>query len=319
MPDCLTDTPRILQGLTLGLQSGALYAVIAIGYTLVYGVLELLNFAHSEIFMSGAFAAAFVGATFLVDGAPPTGGNQFLALAAALLAAMAVGGLIAVLMERVAYRPLRKSGAPRLAALIAAIGVFLIISNAVRIRYGANALRFPNLLPSENVFRIGPAQNVVINNKMLLVIVSAIILLAFLDFFVNKTRVGKGIRAVAQDAETAGLMGVNIDRIVAITFLVGGILGGAAGMLQGLVFGSVRFNMGFIPGLKAFTAAVLGGIGNIRGAMLGGILLGLIENLGTLCIPDGARWKDAMAFMILVLVLMVRPTGILGAKAAERA
>jgi branched-chain amino acid transport system permease protein len=317
LPDCLTDTPRIVQGLVLGLQSGALYAVIAIGYTLVYGVLELLNFAHSEIFMSGAFAATFVGANFIDEaGVAPTGGRMVIALAAALLAAMAISGLIAVLMERVAYRPLRKSGAPRLAALIAAIGVFLIISNAVRIRYGANALRYPNLLETQPVFRIG---NVVVTNKTIIVIIAAIILLAFLDFFVEKTKVGKGIRAVAQDAETAGLMGVNIDRIVAITFLVGGILGGAAGMLQGLVFGSVRFNMGFIPGLKAFTAAVLGGIGNIRGAMLGGVLLGLFENLGTLCITDGTRWKDALAFIVLVLVLMIRPTGIMGAKVAERA
>ena len=317
MPDCLTDTPRILQGLALGLQSGALYAVIAIGYTLVYGVLELLNFAHSEIFMTGAFAAAFVGGTFLGEnGAAPSGGQAVLALAAALVGAMVVAGLIAVLMERVAYRPLRKSGAPRLAALIAAIGVSLLISNAARIRYGANALSFPNLLPGQQVFAIG---NVQVNNKMVLTIVAAILLLAFLDFFVNKTKTGKGIRAVAQDAETAGLMGVNIDRIIAITFLVGGLLGGAAGMLQGLVFGSVRFNMGFIPGLKAFTAAVLGGIGNIRGAMLGGILLGLFENLGTLCIPNGVRWKDALAFLVLVLVLMVRPTGILGQKVAERA
>ena len=317
MPDCLTDTPRIVQGLILGLQSGALYAVIAIGYTLVYGVLELLNFAHSEIFMTGAFAAAFVGGSFLDEaGAAPTGGQAVIALVAALGGAMAAAGLIAVLMERVAYRPLRKSGAPRLAALIAAIGVFLIISNAMRIRYGANALQFPDLLPSRQVFAIG---NVQVNNKAILVVVAAIALLAFLDFFVEKTKTGKGIRAVAQDAETAGLMGVNIDRIVAITFLVGGILGGAAGMLQGLVFGSVRFNMGFIPGLKAFTAAVLGGIGNIRGAMLGGVLLGLFENLGTLCIPNGVRWKDALAFVVLVLVLMIRPTGILGQKVAERA
>ena len=317
MPDCLTDTPRILQGLTLGLQSGALYAVIAIGYTLVYGVLELLNFAHSEIFMSGAFASAFVGANFLgEDGASPTGSRMVLALAVSLVAAMVLAGLIAVLMERVAYRPLRKSGAPRLAALIAAIGVSLVISNAARVRYGANAQQFPELMQTEALFKMG---NVAVTNKIVLVIVSAILLLAFLDFFVNKTKTGKGIRAVAQDAETAGLMGVNIDRIIAITFLVGGLLGGAAGMLQGLVFGSVRFNMGFIPGLKAFTAAVLGGIGNIRGAMLGGILLGLFENLGTLCIPDGVRWKDALAFLVLVLVLMIRPTGILGQKVAERA
>ena len=322
MPDCLTDTPRILQGLTLGLQSGALYAVIAIGYTLVYGVLELLNFAHSEIFMTGSFAAAFVGSRFLgEDSSSPSGGEAVLALAAALGAAMVVAGLIAVLMERVAYRPLRKSGAPRLAALIAAIGVSLIISNAARIRYGANALQFPDLLRSVKLFDFGflGAPSVEVSNKTVLTIVAAIVLLAFLDFFVNKTKTGKGIRAVAQDAETAGLMGVNIDRIIAITFLVGGILGGAAGMLQGLVFGSVRFNMGFIPGLKAFTAAVLGGIGNIRGAMLGGILLGLFENLGTLCIPNGVRWKDALAFIVLVLVLMVRPTGILGQKVAERA
>jgi branched-chain amino acid transport system permease protein len=318
----LTEAPRILQGLTLGLQSGALYAVIAIGYTLVYGVLELLNFAHSEIFTTGAFAATFVGAAFLSEeGGAPTGGAAILAIALALVAAMVAAGIIAVLMERVAYRPLRKSGAPRLAALIAAIGVSLIISNAMRIRYGANALQFPNLMPSAKVFDLGfiGVPQVQVSNKMLLTIVAAIILLTFLDFFVNKTRTGKGIRAVAQDAETAGLMGVNIDRIIAITFLVGGLLGGAAGMLQGLVFGSVRFNMGFIPGLKAFTAAVLGGIGNIRGAMLGGILLGLFENLGTICIPDGVRWKDALAFLVLVLVLMIRPTGILGEKVAERA
>ena len=317
LPDCLTNTSSILQGLTLGLQSGALYAVIAIGYTLVYGVLELLNFAHSEIFMSGAFAATFVGNHFLgEDGATPTGGRAVLVIAASLIAAMVIAGLIAVLMERVAYRPLRKSGAPRLAALIAAIGVSLIISNAARIRYGADAQSFPALMKSQQMFSVGTVQ---VNNKMVLTVVAAIFLLAFLDFFVNLTKTGKGIRAVAQDAETAGLMGVNIDRIIAITFLVGGLLGGAAGMLQGLVFGSIRFNMGFIPGLKAFTAAVLGGIGNIRGAMLGGILLGLFENLGTICIPDGVRWKDALAFIVLVLVLMIRPTGILGQKVAERA
>ncbi len=316
MPDCLTNTVGITQGVVLGLQSGALYAVIAIGYTLVYGVLELLNFAHSEIFMTGGYAAAFVGGAFLAERGPQTGAGLVLAFLAALIPAMLMGGLVAVLMERVAYRPLRKAGAPRLAALIAAIGVSLVLSNAARIRYGANATQFPNLLETRQVFSIGVVQ---VNNKIILTIVAAVILLGFLDFFVNKTKTGKGIRAVAQDAETAGLMGVNIDRIIAITFLVGGLLGGAAGMLQGLVFGSVRFNMGFIPGLKAFTAAVLGGIGNIRGAMLGGILLGLLENLGTLCIPNGARWKDVFAFTVLVLVLMIRPTGILGQKAAERA
>ena len=316
MPDCLTDTSGIVQAIVLGLQSGALYAVIAIGYTLVYGVLELLNFAHSEIFMTGAFAATFVGAWWLGDKGPQTGGALVVAFLWALIPAMLLAALIAVMMERVAYRPLRKGGAPRLAALISAIGVSLVISNAARIRYGANAIGFPNIMQSTPVFTVA---GVPVTNKVLLTIVAAIILLAGLDWFVNHTKTGKGIRAVAQDAETAGLMGVNIDRIIAITFLIGGLLGGAAGMLQGLVFGSVRFNMGFIPGLKAFTAAVLGGIGSLRGAMLGGILLGLFENFAALCVPNGARWKDVLAFIVLVVVLMVRPTGILGAKVAERA
>ena len=316
MPDCLTNTTGIIQAIVLGLQSGALYAVIAIGYTLVYGVLELLNFAHSEIFMTGAFAATFSGAAYIGERGAQAGLNLVIGFLVMLIPAMVLAGLVAVLMERVAYRPLRKSGAPRLAALISAIGVSLVISNAARIRYGANAIGFPNIMQSREVFSIA---NVTVTNKVMLVVAAAIVLLVGLDLFVNHTKTGKGIRAVAQDAETAGLMGVNIDRIIAITFLIGGLLGGAAGMLQGLVFGSVRFNMGFIPGLKAFTAAVLGGIGSIRGAMLGGVVLGLFENFAALCVSNGARWKDVLAFIVLVLVLMIRPTGILGAKVAERA
>ena len=319
MPDCLSNLNGIIQSAVLGLQSGALYAVIAIGYTLVYGVLGLINFAHSEIFMVGAFASVFAGGRYLqfTGGEGPLGGVQLiLGLLIALLAGMVAAGLTAVLMERVAYRPLRKSGAPRLAALISAIGVSLLISNAALVRYGARDLPAPNILGSSTLFKIG---NVTVNNKQVLTVLSAIALLVFLDYFVNKTKTGKGIRAVAQDAETAGLMGVNIDKIIGVTFLIGGILGGAAGMIQGYIFGNVAFNMGFIPGLKAFTAAVLGGIGNIRGAMLGGVLLGLFENFGALCVPQGARWKDVLAFSVLVLVLMFRPTGILGQKVAERA
>jgi branched-chain amino acid transport system permease protein len=313
--DCFSNTSLLVQQIALGIQSGALYAVIAIGYTLVYGVLQLLNFAHSEIFMIGAYTSTFVLGS-LAAGEPRTGIAVVFILVLALIPAMLMAGGTAVLMERVAYRPLRLGGAPRLAALISAIGVSLVLSNAARIRYGPSPIGFPDVLQTRALFRIA---GVSVTNKQVLVVAAAIVLLLFLDFFVNKTRTGRGIRAVAQDAETAGLMGVNIDRIIAITFLVGGLLGGAAGMLQALVFGSVRFNMGFIPGLKAFTAAVLGGIGNIRGAMLGGLLLGLLENLGTMCIPDGARWKDALAFTVLVLVLMIRPTGILGEKVAERA
>jgi len=316
VPDCLQNVDGVVQSTVLGLQSGALYAVIAIGYTLVYGVLQLINFAHSEIFMVGGYASVFAGGAFLGERDPQVGFGLVLGLVIALAAGMAAAGLTAVLMERVAYRPLRKHGAPRLAALISAIGVSLLISNAALIRYGARDLQFPSIMRTETLFRIG---NVTVNNKQLLTVVAAIVLLIFLDYFVNRTKTGKGIRAVAQDAETAGLMGVNIDRIVVVTFLVGGILGGAAGMLYTLVFGNVVFNIGFIPGLKAFTAAVLGGIGNIRGAMLGGLLLGLFENYGALCVPQGARWKDVLAFSVLVLVLMIRPSGILGAKVAERA
>ncbi len=316
MPDCLSNSAGLVQSTVLGIQSGALYAVIAIGYTLVYGVLQLINFAHSEIFMVGGYASVFAGAAFLGERDPQGGVGLVLGLLVALAAGMAAAGVTAVLMERVAYRPLRKRGAPRLAALISAIGVSLLLSNAALVRYGPRDLQFPNIMETQILFRLG---SVTVNNKQLLSVIAAIVLLVFLDFFVNRTKVGKGIRAVAQDAETAGLMGVNIDRIVAITFLVGGLLGGAAGMLYTLVFGNVVFNIGFIPGLKAFTAAVLGGIGNIRGAMLGGVLLGLFENYGALCVPQGARWKDVLAFSVLVLVLMVRPTGILGAKVAERA
>ena len=316
MPDCLANSNGVIQSTVLGIQSGALYAVIAIGYTLVYGVLQLINFAHSEIFMVGGYASVFAGGAFLGERDPQGGFGLVLGLLIALAAGMAAAGLTAVLVERVAYRPLRKRGAPRLAALIAAIGVSLLLSNAALIRYGARDLQFPNIMRTETLFKIG---NVTVNNKQLLTVVAAVVLLIFLDYFVNRTKTGKGIRAVAQDAETAGLMGVNIDRIVVVTFLIGGILGGAAGMLYTLVFGNVVFNIGFIPGLKAFTAAVLGGIGNIRGAMLGGVLLGLFENYGALCVPQGARWKDVLAFSVLVLVLMVRPSGILGAKVAERA
>lgn len=305
-----------MQSLVLGLQSGALYAVIAIGYTLVYGVLGLLNFAHSEIFMTGAFTATFVGAAFLADRGPQTGGALAVSLIVMLVPAMLLAGLMAVLMERVAYRPLRVHGAPRLAALITAIGVSLLISNAALVRYGAEQIQFPNVMATQTLFSIS---GVVVTNKQVLTLGTAFTLLTLLDVFVRRTRIGKGIRAVAQDAETAGLMGVNIDRTIAITFLIGGLLGGAAGMLQGLVFNTIRFNMGFVPGLKAFTAAVLGGIGNIRGAMLGGILLGLFENFGALCVPDGARWRDVLAFGVLIAVLMIRPTGILGARTAERA
>ncbi len=315
-------------GLTVtGLKLGALYAMVALGYTMVYGVLQLLNFAHSEVFMIGSFAGLY--ALKKIFGIEATsegvGGIELIAalFVAILVAALASGG-VAVVMERVAYRPLRRHGAPRLAYLITAIGVSLFLSNLFLLldgkphlffpfdRFnwpniaGAAPVPYPNVMKLTTVFSIFGVQ---VHNLDILVFLVAIGMLVVLDLFVRKTRAGKGIRAVAEDPETASLMGVNVNGIIVLTFFVGGLMAGAAGVLYGLFF-NAQFNMGFIPGLKAFTAAVLGGIGNIRGAMLGGLLLGLIENLGVAC--TGTQWQEVIAFLVLVGVLMFRPTGILG-------
>jgi branched-chain amino acid transport system permease protein len=269
-------------------------------------VLRLINFAHSEIFMIGVFASLFTLHAFDIDSAQ-TGfalvGTLLLAGGAAMLAA----GMAAVVMERVAYRPLRRRGAPRLAALITAIGISLFLQELFALRYGRNFLGFPRVMERSEVASFGGSN---ISNAKVLVFVSAIVLMLALERFVTRSRLGRGIRATAQDAETAALMGVNIDRVVALTFLLGGLLAGAAGMLWGVFFEQARYNIGFIPGIKAFTAAVLGGIGNIRGALVGGFLLGLLENYGATVL--GGEWKDVFAFLVLVLVLMFRPTGLLG-------
>ena len=304
---CLRDQfwAQTLDGLTLG----AVYALIALGYTLVYGVLQLINFAHSEIFMIGVFASLFTlhGLGMQLADPPRTG----IALAATLLAMILVGmvasGGVAVAIERIAYRPLRRRGAPRLAALITAIGVSLFLQELFAARYGRNLLGFPRVLEKSHLATFGGAD---VRSDKLIVIFGALVLMAALDRFVALTRLGRGIRATAQDAETAALMGVDIDRVVMITFLLGGMLAGAAGTLYGIFFESARYNIGFLPGIKAFTAAVLGGIGNIRGALVGGIALGLLENWGATVL--GGQWKDVFAFSVLVLVLMFRPTGLLG-------
>jgi branched-chain amino acid transport system permease protein len=301
---CLKDQfwPQTVDGLTLG----AVYALIALGYTLVYGVLRLINFAHSEIFMFGVFGSLFTLHALNIDGAK-TGAGLALTLAATTIAAMAVSGLAAVVMERVAYRPLRRRGAPRLAALITAIGISLFLQELFALRYGRNFVGFPRIIERSEVSSFGGAN---ISNVKVLVFVSAIVLMVALERFVARSRLGRGIRATAQDPETAALMGVNIDRVVMLTFLLGGMLAGAAGTLWGVFFEQARYNIGFLPGIKAFTAAVLGGIGNIRGALVGGLLLGLLENYGATVL--GGEWKDVFAFAVLVLVLMFRPTGILG-------
>ncbi|HZU73187.1 MAG TPA: branched-chain amino acid ABC transporter permease [Acidimicrobiales bacterium] len=296
-----------------GLSDGFLYALIALGYTLVYGVLQLINFAHSEVFMSGGFAGYFVLNT-LIGPRPPHGAGSVGTVVAGIAAGAAAGGAVAFLLERVAYRPLRRRNAPRLAFLISAIGASFFLYNLAGKEFGRNSVSIPepfNL--STRVFSLFGAE---VQTYEVLIAVSAVVMLVLLDRLVATTRLGRGIRAVAQDADTAALMGVDIDRVISNTFVIGGLLGGAAGFLFGLSSGVV-YTMGFTPGLKAFTAAVLGGIGNIRGAVVGGLVLGVVENWGVSCVQSS--WRDVIAFGILVLVLMFRPTGILGERLGRSA
>ncbi len=283
--------------------------MVALGYTMVYGVLQLINFAHSEVFMVGSFAGLYTLKAVGVGG-PQVGGRLVGSFLLGLAASMAASAATAFLLERVAYRPLRRKGATRLSFLISAIGASLFLSNLFLVLKpvgGPGPRPYPVLFERTAVAR---AFGYEISNKQVLVVITMLVMYIFLDRFVMGTRTGKGIRAVAQDPETALLMGIPMDRVVVATFTVGGLMAGAAGFLYGLFFGQAQFNMGFIPGIKAFTAAVLGGIGNVRGAMLGGVLLGVFENLGVACV--GTHWQDVIAFLILVGVLMFRPTGILG-------
>jgi branched-chain amino acid transport system permease protein len=289
-----------------GLTNGSIYALIALGYTLVYGVLRLINFAHSEIFMIGTFAALGALNLFGIDG-PQSGLALIGVLLLMLVVAMAASGGSAVLLERIAYRPLRRRGASRLAALISAIGASFFLQELFAIWQGRDQVRIPRVMNKDVLFNVGSGQ---VRNDKVLVVVAAIIMMIILERFVSTSRLGRGIRATAQDPDTAVLMGVNIDRVVMTTFLLGGILAGAAAALYGMFFELTQFNVGFLLGIKAFTAAVLGGIGNIRGALIGGLVLGLIENYGASIF--GTQWLDVVAFSVLVLVLMFRPTGILG-------
>jgi branched-chain amino acid transport system permease protein len=300
--ECITtELPFRLAG---GLSSGAIIALIALGYTLVYGVLQLINFAHSEIFMLGTLTGLLF-TTWAVE--TLSGVPGVVILFVGLVPAMLVSGASAVALERLAYRPLRRRGAPRLSYLISAIGASLFIANAVRIWRGSNPETYPELISVRPAIQLGDVKFL---NRDLIIIAVSIAMMVLLDQFVKRSRLGRGIRAVAQDAETASLMGVNINRIVTLTFFIGGAMAGVAGLMFGFSFGRQVFDIGFLPGIKAFTAAVLGGIGSIRGAVLGGLSLGLIENISAGCF--GTQWKDVSAFLILVLVLMFKPTGLLG-------
>ncbi len=296
-----------------GLVIGSVYALIAMGYTLVYGVLRLINFAHADVFMVATFGS-FIAIGILGIGS----GDQFRtgwaligALAFCLLVSMAIGGAGAVVLEMVAYRPLRRRNAPRLVFLISAIGASFAISEAMgewgpkqRVDYSV-----PRLLRPARLFGIFGAR---VQNTYVIVVGAALVMMALLFTFVNRTRVGRGIRAVAQDSDTAKLMGVNVDRVIVITFLVGGLMAGGAAFLYELYNGHTRNTLGFLLGIKAFTAAVLGGIGNIRGALLGGLLLGVLETYGASMFGSDQNMGTVTAFVVLVLVLMVRPTGLLG-------
>lgn len=296
--------------------------MIALGYTLVYGVLQLINFAHSEVFMLGSLGAFLTVGALVPDTGVTSQTMGIKILLAAAIPAVALGGLAAVALERVAYRPLRRRSAPRLAYLISAIGASLFLSNTVRIWRGPNFETFTPTVRSRIVLDLGDTfftgilpeafHRVRIQNRDIIVFLVALLAMIAVDQFINRSRTGRGIRAVSQDAETAGLMGVNINKVITVTFLIGGLLAGLAGLLFGWSFGVTRFQIGFLPGVKAFTAAVLGGIGNIRGALLGGLLLGVFENVAAGCF--GVQWRDVVAFLILVMVLMFRPTGILGDK-----
>jgi branched-chain amino acid transport system permease protein len=297
-----------------GLTLGAIYALVALGYTMVYGVLRLINFAHSEIFMIGTFGA-FSVMHFLGLNHPYTGIALVGVLVLCIAASMLASGGAAVALEFVAYRPLRRRGASRLAALICAIGasVFLqelfatVVIPHVFGKGGRDFVGTPRIMNKFTVFTIGSGD---VRNDKLLIFIAAIVMMILLDRFVNATKLGRGIRATAQDPETATLLGVDINRIVIITFFVGGIMAGAGGFFFVLFYEVTKYQIGFVLGIKAFTAAVLGGIGNLRGALLGGFTLGLVENYGASIF--GSQWKDVIAFSILVIILMFRPTGLLG-------
>jgi len=328
----LMNLPQVvIDGLTIGF----VYATIALGYTMVYGVLEFINFAHSEIFAVGAFVGvelliALAGMGVLKDASL---GMAYAYLTLAIILGMIAAGSLAMTVEKVAYRPLR--GAPRLVPLISAIGVSFLLQDLIRLVEGLTTGQFNRIFPTFGNFD----QRIVLGRfnlwdanifmgisvKSIIVIVAAMLMLICLNYLVNATRIGKAIRAVAQDRGTASLMGINVNRIISMTFLIGGLLGGAAGVLYALKFTRIDPFVGFFPGLKAFAAAVLGGIGNLTGALMGGIVLGMLETfagsyMGVFTMgAAGSEYKDIFAFSILIVVLIFRPQGLMGANVGQKA
>lgn len=296
-----------IQQLTIGLAIGGIYALVALGYTMVYGVLKLINFAHGDLFTLGAY----LGFTLLVSFGLTDRIGVGAGLAICVVLVMGLSALAGHIMERAAYRPLRKSG--RLSAVVSALGVSIFLQNAIMLIWGAKGLAYPaSLLPPIVISIAGQPVPLI----RLVVFLSSIIVMIGLFVFINRTRTGMAIRASAIDQGAAKLMGIDVRHVVAIVFMIGPALGGLAGLMVGISYGQITFTMGQLFGLKAFTAAIIGGIGNIPGAMLGGLLLGLIETFGAAYVS--LAWKDAIAFFALILILVVRPTGILPERVAEK-
>lgn len=305
-----------LQQLINGLVLGSIYALVALGYTMVYGILELINFAHGEVTMMGAMVALAVIGALVAGGVALPG---VLIILFGLMVAVLVCAALGFTIERVAYRPLRH--APRLAPLITAIGVSIVLQNVAMIIWGRQYISFPPILDIQR-YNIGGAT--ITNLQIFIVLLSAALMVA-LVLLINRTRMGRAMRATAQNKAVAGLMGVNINTVISLTFILGSILAAIAGVMVSAYYGLAHYYMGFMLGLKAFTAAVLGGIGNIPGAMLGGVLLGVIESLGAGYIGPltggfmGSHYQDVFAFFVLILVLVLRPSGLLGERVTDRA
>jgi branched-chain amino acid transport system permease protein len=305
-----TFLQQIINGLTLG----SVYAVVALGYTMVYGIIQLINFAHGEVVMIGAMVAFSVITVLAGTALPPV-----LIVFAGILAAVPVCMLVGYAMERIAYRPLR--GAPRLAPLITAIGISIILQHLALLAWSRNPLAFPQIIPLAS-FDVGGA---IITGVQIAIILTSVLMMGGLTLMVYRTKLGIAMRATSQNPQVAGLMGIDIDRIIAFTFIVGAALGAVAGVMVGTYYGIAHYSMGSLLGMKAFSAAVLGGIGNLAGAMLGGILLGIVEALAAGYIGDltnnvfGSNYQDVFAFLVLIAVLVFRPSGLLGERVGDRA
>lgn len=294
----------LAQQLVNGIVLGSFYALIALGYTMIYGIIRLWNLAHGDLFMVGSYVGFGV---FLTAGSLGLA-SSWLLLPLMMLVALVGVGLLSVLIEKVAYRPLRY--APPLAPLLSALGVSIFLQNAMLLLFGARPKTLPSLFPQTQWEPGG----VLITGAHLVIVGSSLLLMLALHLFVTRTKLGKAMRATAQDREMATLMGINIDYVIALTFFIGSGLGAAAGVMLGAYYGVINFSMGFLHGLRAFTSAILGGIGSIPGAMLGGMLIGLLESFSTALMPSGSQWKDVVVFGVLIGFLILRPQGIFGSK-----